>query len=99
MELPPLLGSNSVDKNEGETKGQMERGGNRTEKENERRRKRKEKKMKIFLAFRRSKLDGPGVKVDPCNEGYSWVPKSWSFVKLHEVGNFPTWVISSPKAI
>ena len=23
-----------------------------------------------------------------------WVPKSWSFVKLHKVGNFPTWVIS-----
>ena len=28
--------------------------------------------------------------------GYS---KSWSFVKLHEVGNFPTCVISSLKAI
>ena len=28
-----------------------------------------------------------------------WVPKSWSFVKLHEVENFHTLVISSLKAI
>ena len=34
-------------------------------------------------------------KVDPRSEGYVWVPKSWSFVKLHEVENFPTCVISS----
>ena len=27
------------------------------------------------------------------------VPKSWSFVKLHEVGNFPTWNIFSLKAM
>ena len=26
-----------------------------------------------------------------------WVPKSWSFIKLHEVGNFPTWIIFSLK--
>ena len=32
-------------------------------------------------------------KVSPRNEGYAWVPKSWSFVKLHEVENFPTWII------
>ena len=38
-------------------------------------------------------------KVDPCDESYAWVPKSWNFVKLHEVGNFPTCVISSLKAI
>ena len=38
-------------------------------------------------------------KVDPCDESYAWAPKSWSFVKLHEVGNFPTCVISSLKAI
>ena len=35
-------------------------------------------------------LDGPRVKVDPRNEGYAWVPKFGSFVKLQEVGNFPT---------
>ena len=38
-------------------------------------------------------------KVDPHDESYAWTPKSWSFVKLHEVGNFPTCVISSLKAI
>ena len=38
-------------------------------------------------------------KVDLRDESYAWTPKSWSFVKLHEVGNFPTYVISSLKAI
>ena len=55
--------------------------------------------------FLRSTKIGPQVfigiegKVDPCDESYAWAPKSWSFVKLHEVGNFPTCVISSLKAI
>ena len=44
-------------------------------------------------------LDGPKVKVDPRNEGYPWVPKSWSFIILQGVYNFPTWVISSLKVI
>ena len=59
-----------------------------------------------FLCFfLRSTKIGPQVfvgiegKVDLCNESYTWTPKSWSFVKLHEVGNFPTRVISSLKAI
>ena len=38
-------------------------------------------------------------KVDPRIESYVWVPKSWSFVKLHEVENIPTWIISSLKPI
>ena len=42
---------------------------------------------------------GTEGKVDLCNESYAWAPKSWSFVKLHKVGNFPTCVISSLKAI
>ena len=42
---------------------------------------------------------GARGKVCPCNEGYAWVPKSWSFVKLHEVGNFPTLNIFSLKVI
>ena len=58
-----------------------------------------EKKRKIFSVFRRSNLDNPRVKVDPRNEGYAWVQKSWSFVKLYEVENFPTLIISSLKAI
>ena len=35
---------------------------------------------------------GARGKVDPHNEGYVWVPKSESFIKLQEVGNFPTWI-------
>ena len=38
-------------------------------------------------------------KVNLRDESYAWTPKSWSFVKLHEVGNFPTCVISSLNAI
>ena len=55
--------------------------------------------------FLRSTEIGPWVfigaegKVDPRNEGYAWIPKSWSFIKLYEVGNFPTCVNSSLKAI
>ena len=55
--------------------------------------------MEIFPAFRRSNLDGLRVKVDQHNEGYAWVPKSGSFVKLQEVENFPTWIIFSLKSI
>ena len=38
-------------------------------------------------------------KVDPCSEGYTWVPKFWNFIELHEVGNFPTGIIFSLKTI
>ena len=44
-------------------------------------------------------LVGAEGKVDLRDESYAWTPKSWSFVKLHEVRNFPTCVISSLKAI
>ena len=33
------------------------------------------------------------------DKSYAWIPKSWSFVKLNEVENFPTCVIFSLKAI
>ena len=59
----------------------------------------RERKREIFSTFRRSKLDGPRKKVDPSNAGYVWVQKSWNFLKLHEVGNFPTLNISSLKVI
>ena len=55
--------------------------------------------------FLRSTKIGPQVffgaegKVDLRDESYAWTPKSWSFVKLQEVGNFPTCVISSLKGI
>ena len=51
--------------------------------------------MEIFRVVRRSNLDGPRIKVNPRIESYAWVPKSWSFMKLRDVGNFPTWIISS----
>ena len=69
------------------------------------RREEKERGKGGFLFFLRSTEIGLQVfveekeKVGPRIESYVWVQKSWSFVKLHEVGNFPTWVISSLKAI
>ena len=71
----------------------------------------RERKKKIFFYFffLRFSLRSTEIKslvfirakgkVDPRIENYEWVPKSWSFVKLHEVGNFPTCVISSLKVI
>ena len=59
----------------------------------------RETKREIFLAFQRSNLDCPRVKVDPHIAGYTWVPKSWTFVKISEVRNFLTWIIYSVKAI
>ena len=60
----------------------------------------------FFLRFfLRSTKIGPQVflraegKVDLRDESYAWTPKSWSFVKLHEIRNFPTCVISSLKTI
>ena len=38
-------------------------------------------------------------KVYPRIADYVWVPKSWSFFKLYEVGNFPTWNIFILKAM
>ena len=69
------------------------------EREREREREGREKKREIFQAFRLSELDGPRRKVDPRIASNAWVPKSWSFVKLHEVGNFPTWNILNLKAM
>ena len=42
---------------------------------------------------------GTEGKVYLRDESYARTPKSWSFDKLHEVGNFPTCVISSLKVI
>ena len=61
-------------------------------------REKERKKKEIFPAFRRLELDGPRRKGDPHIASYVWVQKSWSFVKLHEVGNFPTLIIFSLKA-
>ena len=40
------------------------------------REKRGGRKRGIFPAFRRSKLDGPSIKVDLRIASYTWVPKS-----------------------
>ena len=65
---------------------------------------------KIFFTERRSTFSlrstkieswvfvGARSKVGPRIKSYAWVPKSWSFIKLHKVGNFPTWIIFSLKA-
>ena len=70
----------------------------------ERERKKKEKEKWVFRFSLRSMEIGPSIfvgvrgKVGPRNEGYAWVLKSGSFVKLQEVGNFPNWNIFSLKA-
>ena len=48
-------------------------------------------KLSVFVRARR--------KVDPRIASYAWVPKSWSFIKLHEVKNFLTLNIFILKAM
>ena len=48
--------------------------------------KKEKRKREDFLAFRRSKLDGLSTKVGPRIAIYVWIPKTWSFDKLQEVG-------------
>ena len=57
------------------------------------------RKRKDFPTLRRSKLDSPSTKVDARSVIYMWTPKSWSFDKLHKVGDFPTWFTFSLKAL
>ena len=69
----------------------------RNEREKEREREREGGGSKKFHLSLRSKVIelsvfiGARRKVDPRIISYAWVPKSWNFVKLHEVGNFPIW--------
>ena len=62
------------------------------------------RKVETETSLRSTKIEswvfvGAKDKVDPHIASYTWVPKSWSFVKFHEVENFPTLVISNLKAI
>ena len=72
----------------GKEKGKMER-------EEEIEQKREKKTKRVFRFSLRSTEIGLSVfigarsKFHPRNEGYTWVPKSRSFIKLQEVGNFP----------
>ena len=70
------------------------------EKKKEKERKgKKRKKIEDFPALRWSKLDGPSTKVGIRSATYVWTPKTWSFDKLHKVGNFLTRFIFSLKVI
>ena len=65
---------------------------------------RERKKMVFRFSLRSTEIEpsvfvGARGKVHLRDESYSWVPKSRSFVKLQEVGNFPTLIIFSLKAI
>ena len=93
---PTLINSGMRIKRENEEKKResTKRGRKRIERERN-----GEKKKNIFPAFRRSNLDGPRVKFDPHNKGYTWVPKFGSFVKLQEIENFPILIIFSLKVI
>ena len=76
-EMPPLLGS--IRRKRKNERGWKE---NRIEKEKKKENRGEKGRRKKFSTFRRSKLDGPRIKVGPHNESYVWVPKSESFVKL-----------------
>ena len=80
-------------------KEKKERGEINMRERREREKGERETKMDNFQVFRPSKLDGPRRKVDPRIASYAWVLKSWSFVKLHELGNFPTLNIFSLKTM
>ena len=69
-----------------------------------RKREREKEKWVFHFSLRSSEIGlsvfvGERRKVDPRIESYAWVPISWSFVKLHVVGNFPTWNIYTLKVI
>ena len=94
-----------IQKREKEKQKEKEKEKKKRKKERVRREKRgREKKgikrkMEDFLALQRSKLDGPSIKVGTRIAIYMWTPKTWSFDKLHKVGDFPTRFTLSLKAI
>ena len=91
---------------ENSNKGEKKKRNGRRErqKQREKREERESRERNSTFSLRYMEI-GPWVfigvrgKVDPLIASYVWVPKSWSFVKHHEVGNFPTWIISTLKAI
>ena len=79
---------NSVDKKGERRKEKKRRIERKTDKGREEERGRKENE--IFPGMPTVGARWSEKKVDSRIISYVWVPKSWSFVKLHEVGNFPT---------
>ena len=70
----------------------------------EKERKKKKEKGVFRFSLRSTEIGlsvfvGVRSKVGPRNERYAWVPKYGSFIKLQEVENFSTWIISSLKFI
>ena len=65
----------------------------------ERKMRKEEREREDFPTSRRSKLDGLRTKVGTRSATYVWTPKTWSFDKLHKVGNFPTRFIFNLKVI
>ena len=59
----------------------------------------KERENEDFPAFGQSRFDSSRTKVGARSGIYLWIPKSWSFDKLQEVGYFPTWFTFSLKAL
>ena len=102
------INNNNNNKNENKMKSQKEEKGISSA-ERERGKAWRERILIFFYFFlrfflrsmkiRQQVFVGAEGKVDLRDESYAWTPKSWSFVKLHEVGNFPTCVISSLKVI
>ena len=65
-------------------------------------RERKRKKKVFRFSVRSTKIEpsvfvGVRRKVDSHIASYAWIQKPWSFIKLHEVENFPIWNIFSLK--
>ena len=93
-----------MDKRKTKEKGKRKKRKGEMDSERERGREERGRERNSTFSLRSTKIGssvfvGARRKVDPRIASYVWVPKSWSFVKLHEVGNFPTWVISSLKVI
>ena len=64
-----------------------------------RKRRKTERENEDFLGFGRSTFESLRTKVGTRSGIYEWTPKSWSFIKLQEVGYFPTWFTFSLKAL
>ena len=80
-------------------KGKKRGGDEKEENGVERERERERERVFRFTEIGPSVFVGARGKVHLRDESYTWVSKSGSFIKLQEVGNFPTWIIFSLKTI
>ena len=82
-----------------EKKGKKEQERKEFVERKERKRRKKGTEKEDFPAFGLSRFDSSSTKVGARSGIYVWIPKSWSFDKLQEVGYFPTWFTFSLKAL